>query len=364
MNSNRQSCSAPSLAGLESGTVAAVVQVPRRRPSIGVWVLAVLSFYTLWLAYVWTEGKVQTVMENWPIALGMSLGSYAAGATPVGGGTVGFPVLVLLLGHAPDVGRDFSFAIQSVGMTSASLLILCRRQPLHWASLRPALWATLVGTPVGVLVIAPWMPELVVKATFAVMVAAFGVLHIYRSEYFTRPVAAAPQRPSLERSLGITVGLGASLFVSSVTGVGIDMLLYVALVLICRVDLRIAIPSSVLLMAATSLVGVAARWLTGTLNPEVGPLWLAAAPVVVVGAPLGAWAVDRVGRTLTLSLVFGLCLIQFIWMLYHERLALGASGIGAALAALVALNLTFEFLTRLGLREGRQGDSEASEPSV
>ena len=40
------------------------------------------------------------------IALAMAIGSYAAGSTPMGGGTVGFPVLVCSLA-APTLGRDF-----------------------------------------------------------------------------------------------------------------------------------------------------------------------------------------------------------------------------------------------------------------
>ena len=42
------------------------------------------------------------------------------GSTPMGGGTVAFPVLVLFFGELATMGRDFSFAVQSVGMTRAA----------------------------------------------------------------------------------------------------------------------------------------------------------------------------------------------------------------------------------------------------
>ena len=48
----------------------------------------------------------------------------------MGGGTVGFPILVLLLGLPAALGREFSFATQSVGMVSASVLILASGQAL------------------------------------------------------------------------------------------------------------------------------------------------------------------------------------------------------------------------------------------
>ena len=44
----------------------------------------------------------------------MVLGSFIAGATPLGGGVVAFPVSVLVLNLSPKEGRDFTSFIQSV----------------------------------------------------------------------------------------------------------------------------------------------------------------------------------------------------------------------------------------------------------
>ena len=67
----------------------------------------------LWLAFRPAGGDVRS---HWPIAVAMAIGSYFAGSTPLGGGTVRFPILVLLLGLPVALGRDFGFATQSVGM--------------------------------------------------------------------------------------------------------------------------------------------------------------------------------------------------------------------------------------------------------
>lgn len=98
------------------------------RTYLWVWFLWLLGFYAVWLLLLQAEGAWQTAVDHWPIALAMAVGSYAAGATPMGGGTVGFPVLVLLFELPATLGRDFSFAVQSVGMVSASIFILARRQ--------------------------------------------------------------------------------------------------------------------------------------------------------------------------------------------------------------------------------------------
>ena len=56
-----------------------------------------LLFYSAWVVLVFYGGYLETVLLHWPMALAMALGSYVAGSTPMGGGTVGFPVLVLLM---------------------------------------------------------------------------------------------------------------------------------------------------------------------------------------------------------------------------------------------------------------------------
>ncbi|MDZ7791496.1 MAG: hypothetical protein U5L08_13585 [Xanthomonadales bacterium] len=92
-----------------------------------VWWLWLIGFYAGWLWLVIGLDYWATAVNHWPIALAMTLGSYAAGSTPMGGGTIGFPVLVLLFEMPASLGRDFSFAVQAIGMTSASIFILARR---------------------------------------------------------------------------------------------------------------------------------------------------------------------------------------------------------------------------------------------
>lgn len=57
------------------------------------WFIWLALFYLTWLTLVITGSHWHTLHENWGIALAMAMGSYAAGATPMGGGTVGFPIL-------------------------------------------------------------------------------------------------------------------------------------------------------------------------------------------------------------------------------------------------------------------------------
>ena len=318
------------------------------------WFLWLAVFYAAWLGIVILGDHWATLADHWGIAVAMALGSYAAGSTPMGGGTVGFPVLVLLFGEPPTLGRDFSFAVQSIGMTSASIFIVCRRQPVEWPMLRWALLGSAIGTPLGILFLAPHVPPLFIKVLFAIVWCSFGVLHLYRLKELSRHEGLAPGAHRFDRRAGLAIGLLAGTTVASITGVGIDMVIYAVLVLLCQADLKIAIPTSVILMAFTSLVGIATKNLTHTVQPGVFENWLAAAPVVALGAPLGAFIVDRIGRAPTLLVVSLLCLGQFAWTMRDEWPRLGVAGLAAALGGVLVFNLGFEWLHRLGSRFDRR----------
>ena len=62
-------------------------------------------------------------INHWQMSLVMVGGSFTAGASPESGGAFAFPVMSLLYNITPDVIRNFSLVIQSVGMTIASYYI-------------------------------------------------------------------------------------------------------------------------------------------------------------------------------------------------------------------------------------------------
>ncbi|MBK1882042.1 sulfite exporter TauE/SafE family protein [Luteolibacter pohnpeiensis] len=321
------------------------------------WLNWLMLFYGGWLVLVISGDYWQAIREHWGIAVAMAMGSYAAGATPMGGGTVGFPVLVLLFKQAPTLGRDFSFAVQSVGMTSASIFILCRRQEVEWPMLRWALLGSLIGTPLGILYIAPLAPPVIIKLLFAVVWCSFGVLHLYRLRELCQHEGMAPGAHRFDRNAGFLIGLLAGSTVAAITGVGIDMVLYAVLVLLCQADLKIAIPTSVIIMAWTSLLGILLKNLTASIQPGVFENWLAAAPVVILGAPLGAFVVERVGRKATLLIVSILCIGQFVWTVSDEWQRLGLVGVIGALGGVLVFNMGFEWLHRAGMKLARRGQS-------
>ena len=86
-------------------------------------------------------------------------------------------------------------------------------------------------------------------------------------------------------------------------------------------------------------------------------LQYAAAPVVAVGAPFGAMVVSRIGRRPTLLLVSVLCVLQFVWILHHERASLTWWSLSAALLGVVLFLLVFQDMYRHGYRLARRSRS-------
>lgn len=324
------------------------------RPGLRAFIFPIwlVAFYLAWLAVVAIGELWAPLTANWPMALAMGFGSYFAGSTPMGGGTVGFPVVVLLFDQPASLGRDFSLAVQSIGMVSAGIYIIARRTPVAWRLLSFAAGSGAVSTLLTLFVVAPLIPGPLVELTFASLWAGFGGLMLWK----LRPIAAAEGiRPLSRRGdavTGIAVGLVGGVLVG-VTGVGIDMVIFVALTLFARASLQISIPTSVILMASMSVVGVVGRTLTQTWDPDVLGPWLAAAPVVALGAPLGAFIVALIDRKITLVVVSLLCLGQYIWTLT----ARGTWGwpltlsLLAVAAFLVGAHLVYERLGRLRLGE-------------
>jgi len=311
------------------------------------WVYWALWFLAAWVVVVTVGGYWQELPEHWPAALAMLFGSYFAGSTPIGGGAVGFPVLVLALDEPVSLGRHFALAIQAVGMSSASILILTRRHAIAWGVLGWSLAASALATPLSYVFLAPLVSGPVVKLAFAVIWAGFGMLTLARLESLLRDRRPPASNARLDLIAGLLVGVLGGV-ASSLTGVGINMVMYVVLVLVYRSDLRVAIPTAVISMAVTAVYGTVTAAAMGALERDLLGHWLAAAPVVLFGAPLGAIMVRVLHRKPTLLVVSVLCLAQLVWTCVEIKA--GPVTIGVLIAIALAMAGMFFVLDLAGRR--------------
>lgn len=246
--------------------------------------------WTLWAVYMGISDQWHVLRETWFMGVTMMLGSFIAGATSEGGGAVAFPVMTLIFHIKPVVARDFSLMIQSVGMVSAAILIIRNRIPIER---RAIIWGSLGGA-LGIVIclqwIAPLLPPMQCKLFFVSLWLSFGGaliwLHrINKTITYTEIQHYSAKTAFILFGFGIVGGM-----VSGIVGCGLDIVVFSLLILTFRVNEKVGTPTSVVMMATNTVIGLCFRLLTQ--NPPVSPdtfhYWLAAAPVVVIGAPLGA----------------------------------------------------------------------------
>jgi uncharacterized membrane protein YfcA len=316
-----------------------------RGPLMKFWFLYVGAFYLVYLFLIFGQRHGTDALAHWPIAIAMSLGSVVAGSTPMGGGTIGFPVLVLLLHQSASIGRNFGMAAQALGMTSAMIFIICRRTPLQWLLLGWGIVGAAAGLLAGTFIVSPLLPASIVKLLFSSVWMSFGILTVTRN----REICSLKKVPRLGRPVDVLTAIFVGLLggmITSIIGVGIEMVVYTVLVLRYRCDLKAAVPTAVSLGAMTSVMGIGLHGLLGDIGRETFYNWLAAAPIIVFGAPLGAYLVSVIPRIRTLYFVSFLCLVQFVWTLYQVSPKLGEWIFVAA--TLAAASLCFYFLYRRG----------------
>jgi uncharacterized membrane protein YfcA len=283
------------------------------------WKTVIALFLAWWATYVFGFGHWPLVREHLGIAAVMIGGSLVAGSTPMGGGSVAFPILVYGFGESPENARNFGLAIQALGMTSALIFILGRRTPIQKRLLLWSCTGAAVGIVAGTFLVAPFAARSLVKLLFSCLWMSFAVLTLARNSEF----CALKGAPALDDSIAMRVGLPVGLLggvIASMIGVGLEMLLYTVLVLLFRCDLKVAVPTAVCATAITSIVGTALHIGIGDIPIDIFGNWLAAAPIVVFGAPAGTWLVTRIPRIRLLYFVSFLCIFQFGYTLWQTRL--------------------------------------------
>lgn len=140
-----------------------------------------LVFIPVWAYTTIQQGAwISAFREFWPMTIAMVFGSFIAGSTPLGGGIVGFPVAVLALGFDAVEGRDFSAMIQSVGMTSASYLIVYLKPQLVHAKL--VTYSIVFGVFGCIVGFAVPIDAFAVNLILTTYIAAFALLYAYKNE--------------------------------------------------------------------------------------------------------------------------------------------------------------------------------------
>lgn len=334
---------------------------PLARPASGarrlLWPSLVAVVWTSWTVLMTTGHHWGLFARDWFMSVTMMLGSFVAGATSEGSGSISFPIMTLLFHIKPAVARDFALMIQSVGMTTAALTIFASRIPVEK---RAILWGALggaVGMALGATFIAPLFAPAFAKMFFASLWASFALAHWAmdrkRGVVRDRLAGFGPRDAAALILFGIAGGA-----VSSVVGTGLCMVTFTLLTLAYGLSEKVATPTSVVLMASNALFGF--FWKSaflGGMAPAAWGYWWVSVPIVVIGAPLGARYIAGRSRRFVSRLLYAAIAVQLTAALLivpqtPRLLALSA-------ATFLAGTLAFRWMSRRGAARRRE---EAARP--
>lgn len=294
----------------------------------------------VWLAYMATEGKFFLFINNWFMSVTMVFGSFVAGSTSAGGGAVAFPVMTLLFDIKPACARNFSLAIQSVGMTAAAFAIWRCKIPVERNSIIYATLGGAVGVVAGTFLVVPlFTVPAYTKMFFAAFWLSFAAaLYLINRDrerviYF-RIVDFKPLRAG---SVLVVAGILGGI-VTSITGSGLDIWTFSLLTLRYRISESVATPTSVVLMAFNSLFGFLTHlflvptpdngiaYAMGDFHLEAYHYLLVCIPIVVIGAPAGAKFIRNKSRQFVAGMLYIALIVQMagaLWVIQPTGWLLG-----------------------------------------
>lgn len=308
-----------------------------------VWIALV---FIVWLILLLGGPGFGLFKTHWMYGIMMMFGASVAGYTPEGGGAVAYPVLSLYFKITPSIARDFSLAIQSIGMVSASIYILFTKGrdwsfykhiPLYAAfnfigfAIVSALTANLAFTTFQMI--------------FVCLAFAF-ILSFWATRRFGTEDNFSPNtlKKFIVTAVFCFIGGGAA----AMFGTGADMLIYILLSVYYGVKEKEGTDISIILMAIVSVFGIAYRGLIlNDVDASVYNMWLAAVPFVVIFAPFGNMLLKIFKKESMLLFVLLLNGFNFFyWLAKNPALWLNA------LICLVTLFILFtgSLLFRSGLK--------------
>merc|ERR1719163_1353839 len=290
--------------------------------AVCMWIVVVV----LWLSILGPPRAWRAVEDNYAASSAMVFGGFVAGSTPLAGGSVGVPLMTLVRGHAPTDARDFSTALQAVGMNVAWIAAVVARIKIDWVAVR---W-TVAGAAVGMLlwsVLAIEISSTLLSVLFAAMWCGFAFclgiatrlgMTASKSSVAELYTGGATSHTNVATTLfgfGVLGGV-----VSMLAGLGADTILFAVLVLRFRVAEHVAQPTSVVVMALVSAASLAMRQLgVGQLHPinaTAQDNWYAVIPVVSLMAPLGVLFANKATTKIMVLLVCVGAALQYATTLF------------------------------------------------
>ncbi len=253
------------------------------------------------------------------VMITMIFGAFIAGSSPEGSAAIAYPVFTLYLDIAPATARNFAFAIQSFGMTAASIYILNKKVPVDWKYIGFVIIGGVLGLIVGTQYVVPLVNPPVAKLLFVSLWLSFGIT-LYRNN--KNPHHEVRERllhlTNRDLILLITFGFLGGV-ISSIFGTGINIFTFCLMVVYYHMNEKVAAASSIIIMTLETILGFFLhRQVLNDFNQDSFNMWICCIPLVIFMAPLGSYVLSKISRFQFANLLYSILFIQFmgaIWVI-------------------------------------------------
>lgn len=270
------------------------------------------------------------------MSLTMIIGAFIGGATSEGGGAVAFPVMTLALALEPRVARDFVFVSQSIGMGTSSFAIIFMKLRLEWHSIFFTSIGGVFGVIFGLEAVDFWLAPAEKKLIFVSVWFSFSfALFLLNRQHKRKTFDEIPDFGLWQAVVLLATGFIGGIF-TGFAGSGVDICSTSVLSLLFRVSEKISTPTSIILMATNSFVGL--LWRQFMMDGIESESWVYASvivPIVITLSPVGALVSSYLHRQViasflyvldTLAIVSAVIIIHMTWQYWVLTVGLVVGG--------------------------------------
>ncbi|CAB3403495.1 unnamed protein product [Caenorhabditis bovis] len=283
-------------------------------------VAMLIPFGLIWL--VWWSAAIrhnffQYYADYWHMPVTMVLGSFVGGMTSEGSGAVAFPVMTLALHIAPEIARDFSLMIQSIGMTSALVCVLFMKVKFEHRAVAIGALGAVPGFIIGVHYIDPMFTGPQKKMLFVSIWTAFAfALGILNAQKKRSTFAEIPEFCVWKAFVLLVTGVIGGVF-DAFAGSGIDICIFSIVTLLFRVTEKTATPTTVVLKGIIAVFGFYYRAvMMGDIDATAWRYFQTSVPVSAAAGPIGSFVGSHLHRQLIAGFVYVLELIALVGFLF------------------------------------------------
>lgn len=270
-----------------------------------------------WFWYMGNNNLYHILEEHIYVMITMVFGSFIAGSSPEGSASIAYPIFTLYLDVAPETARNFAFAIQSVGMTAASIYIWNKKLPFDRNYVKYVTLGGVFGLILGTFFLAPYIQAKIAKLSFVSIWLSFGMilyyLHLVGSKNTMSKIASLQVADTL---ILLMLGLIGG-FISSIFGTGINIFSFCFVVIYYGMDEKIAAKSSIIIMTIETILGFALHALIlKDMNEISYQMWLSCIPIVIFFAPLGTYVLSKISNKTFANFLYFIFLVQYVGAIY------------------------------------------------